>query len=351
MFLLFSCLHLSAEVLYDVTEIKISENADDFLEPRFINDNGQVAGESETGGFLWEQNGKVHLFSPKNAPVSDYGSYPDVYISGLNNEGQIVGTIYILGDSHAYIWDKEKGIQYLMINETTPLHSAISINNLGQVLGTVEDENESLEDQSFYVWQSKKDSFEILFEEDGIHTPIFIDDKEQSFFLIPNLSQLPFPEGSFCIWNDKNSTFNFPAENWLFPTIFNSGGDAGGYMKLAHIDQVKTYFWCWSSEQKKCKFFLPIEDHLDTWITIEAMNNRNEIVGSIAEETPDDSEHESAFIWDEIRGKRNLNDLIDPASHWDLNAAHSINNKGQIIGVGIYKGLEKPFLLTPKNQP
>ena len=46
-----------------------------------------------------------------------------------------------------------------------------------------------------------------------------------------------------------------------------------------------------------------------------------------------------------------LNDLIDPASGWELRGAVGINNAGQIIGYGTLNGILAPFLLTPVDVP
>ena len=45
-----------------------------------------------------------------------------------------------------------------------------------------------------------------------------------------------------------------------------------------------------------------------------------------------------------------LNDCIANTSGWMLEAAGAINNKGQIVGTGIYKGKHRAFLLTPEKR-
>ncbi len=44
-----------------------------------------------------------------------------------------------------------------------------------------------------------------------------------------------------------------------------------------------------------------------------------------------------------------LNDLITPSahSHWDLVQALSVNERGQIAGIGLEDGSPHAFLLTP----
>lgn len=46
-----------------------------------------------------------------------------------------------------------------------------------------------------------------------------------------------------------------------------------------------------------------------------------------------------------------LNGLLGPSSEWQLLAAYGLNDAGQIVGRGIYKGQERAFLLTPMPYP
>ncbi len=43
----------------------------------------------------------------------------------------------------------------------------------------------------------------------------------------------------------------------------------------------------------------------------------------------------------------NLNNLLPAGTGWELGAAYGINNKGQIVGTGKFKGQDTAFLLTP----
>lgn len=45
-----------------------------------------------------------------------------------------------------------------------------------------------------------------------------------------------------------------------------------------------------------------------------------------------------------------LNGLLAPGSTWQLLAAYGMNNSGQIVGRGLYNGVEQAFLLTPSVQ-
>lgn len=56
-----------------------------------------------------------------------------------------------------------------------------------------------------------------------------------------------------------------------------------------------------------------------------------------------------AFVWDKPHGFGDLNDRVPPNTGWKLEAATSINNRGEIVGWGDYKGVEDSgFLLLPE---
>jgi probable HAF family extracellular repeat protein len=73
-----------------------------------------------------------------------------------------------------------------------------------------------------------------------------------------------------------------------------------------------------------------------------AINNVGEVVGRA-----DDGNAEHAFIWDNVNGMRDLNNLIPAGSGWVLQEATGINNAGQIAGTGVLNGAHRAFLLTP----
>ncbi len=72
------------------------------------------------------------------------------------------------------------------------------------------------------------------------------------------------------------------------------------------------------------------------------INGLNQVVG-VAQ--PEDG-HLRAFLWE--NGKlTDLNDVIDPQSGWRLLVASRINDKGEILGRGYYKGYIHAFTLEP----
>jgi len=54
----------------------------------------------------------------------------------------------------------------------------------------------------------------------------------------------------------------------------------------------------------------------------------------------------AAFLFDN-GALYNLNALLAPGSGWELTAAYAVNDAGQIVGRGLFQGVERAFLLTP----
>jgi hypothetical protein len=75
-----------------------------------------------------------------------------------------------------------------------------------------------------------------------------------------------------------------------------------------------------------------------------ALNDCDVIVGEFGAS----SEWNHAFIWDEAHGFRNLNALADVGSEWNLETALSINDRGEIVGIGDRGGTQDVgYLLVP----
>ena len=77
-----------------------------------------------------------------------------------------------------------------------------------------------------------------------------------------------------------------------------------------------------------------------------ALNDCDVIVGEFGAS----SEWNHAFIWDEQHGFRNLNTLVDAGAEWNLETALSINDRGEIVGIGDRGGTQDVgYLLVPEK--
>lgn len=335
-----SFFNLKAEIEYEVIEITLN-SIEEYIEPKFINDNGQVAGDAGDSAFLWSPEGDSFFISLHGAFRYEPSYSSELIIAGLNDSGSIVGTLHSYCDDEeeeeVFIWDQKEGLRYPILDDSTHLSKALGINNSGQVLCTL--------DERLFIWHDLEDIVEVDFP--NSYFPVGIDENSHLLFAQQNSGPLLFPEGTFCFWDSHLRNFIFPKELWLFPQTFNPKGDVAGMMRVERIDGMKTYFWTWSQEKNSCEYFSPVETENEKWITINAMNDRNEIVGVFEQETDEDLDEENAFIWSEENGMRNLNDLINPTLGWELISANAINNRGEIVGIGFKNGFEKAFFARP----
>ncbi len=98
-----------------------------------INDNGQVTGvyraddcdgdPSDPHAFLWQNGGTPQIFAPLFQPT------------GINNAGQVVGSIAHAGQNGAFIWQNSTGLQNIGILPGDTYISTTRINDKGQVVG------------------------------------------------------------------------------------------------------------------------------------------------------------------------------------------------------------------------
>ena len=89
--------------------------------------------------------------------------------------------------------------------------------------------------------------------------------------------------------------------------------------------------------------FLPVPPgSSEAWA--HGINDRGQIVGET-----DAAQDSRAVLW---QGKRvfDLNTRISPHSGWVLTDATGINNHGQIVGHGLFRGQKRAFLLTPQEK-
>jgi RHS repeat-associated protein len=76
-----------------------------------------------------------------------------------------------------------------------------------------------------------------------------------------------------------------------------------------------------------------------------AVNSQGDAVGSgllSATNNPTDADY-NAFVYSDRFGFKNLNDMIDPASGWELLWAQGINDLGEIVGQGYHNGQRRAF--------
>jgi hypothetical protein len=77
----------------------------------------------------------------------------------------------------------------------------------------------------------------------------------------------------------------------------------------------------------------------------QAMNNCDFVVGGYGP----NSDKYRAFLWNVTAGFQDLNSLIRKGSGWKLESATAINDRGEIVGRGVFHHDDRGFLLIPQR--
>ncbi len=275
-----------------------------------INDIGQVVGNA----FNTTDYG-FHAILWENGTITDLGTLGgDFFWSSahdINNYGQIVGFANTaeedFGPVHAFLYDTQSTVNQEMQDLGTLggwESFATSINNIGQIVGESETIEEGL---NIFFYNISYGEMEDLGHFPG-HS------MERVFAAINDNNQVIFEHG---VWVDDH----------LEVHVFRMDAETGEFTDLGTLPG---YICSWPS----------------------AINNADDVVGWSTNGFPNDPSY--AFLCK--NGQMiNLTELAHP--DWVLEIAYSINDRGDIVGVGISpEGEQHGFLLkrispdTP-NQP
>jgi probable HAF family extracellular repeat protein len=120
------------------------------------------------------------------------------------------------------------------------------------------------------------------------------------------------------------------------PAAINDHGDIVGHALYSYGMRAVLY----RAGTLKDLGILP--DHIRSWAY--AINDFGDILGY----SEDAAERGGPFLYSG-GVMHDLKSLLPPHSGWTLSAAFAMNDLGQIVGVGLFRGEERGFLLTPKG--
>ncbi|HZZ43732.1 MAG TPA: hypothetical protein VFE58_12405 [Tepidisphaeraceae bacterium] len=265
-----------------------------------INDSGEVTGYSSVASTGVPQ----HAFLYSNGAMIDLGSLGnESFGQAINNNGQIAG-YYTIADGtnyHAFLYSNGTMTDIGVLPGTADTQAA-GVNDSGEVVG-----------ESYLSGGYNYHAFVYV---DGTMTDLgTLGGEISSASAINNAGQIVGKAslGVLATYFNSHSSLSIDEAHAF---LYSSGtmtdlGTLGGYQSQA-----------------------------------DAINNLGQIVGE-SDITPG-SYAEHAFLY--FDGTMiDLNSLIDPATGWVLNEATGINDRGQIIGNGMYDGQQEAFLLTPSG--
>jgi probable HAF family extracellular repeat protein len=276
-----------------------------------INAYGQMVGLalpfpqfSQARPVFWEssQSAPVELTV---VPSGFFGLAP-----GINAAGQIVGTIYSANTQSAVFWPNSNAapIYLTQLSNDFPFGGAFSVNAAGNIFGDGCDAD--------FV------ECHALFWASSASAPV----------------ALAAPGGEF-IYTDVGG---------LSSNSANGLNNAGGMVGLAYnadFSETRAVFWANSSSPA---VILNTSGDFSNG-TAESLNENGQIVGTAFDS---DFEDAHAFLWPSSNSPGiDLNTLIPSDSGWELQAAHSINNRGEIAGQGVLDGFGHAFVLIPVREP
>ncbi len=308
---------------YTVQDIGSLPVGDQWL-PTSINDKGVIVGVALNGldtmrekAFVWRQ-GKMTALT---------GSGGASYAREINNRGDILGEARGAdAATRPLIWPsgKEKAPRWLSDKKAG---HAYSLNQKGTALFS--------EGETFLFWPSR--------------TALSLKAPEGKFVSLPHLNDREEVAGNFArLGGEFSATIAEQPFLWqagkitLLPTLggrsfcmgLNNAGVAAGWTETSE----RVRHACVWKEGVLQDLSLP------EFRTSEAtaINDSGIIVGHIYTQQIE----MRAYLWKNGEAI-DLNTRIPADSGWKLNYADGINNRGQIIGSGYYKGHQHGFVLTP----
>lgn len=350
---LFTAATASTTLSYAVTDLGVLPGKTSSV-AYAINDAGWVVGASDnpvgasssSRAFLWRNKTMIDLSLGQGYGYSK--------ATDINNAGQVVGQGSKSGKYHAFLWQNDK---MTTLGFTTALFDqfnsgAYYINNRGVVVGYPPITNTPINDplnfpRQAFLWKNGKivplsvpppdfNSNNPSSFASGINNKGQIVGSAMGGYISPNKTII----AKYLLWNNRTptdlgipNTANPGAPG--YPTAINYKGQVVGNTNVSGSSQSTipmgvAFLW----QNNNITYLGSLKGGTSTAYSINASGK---VVGR---------SDGHAFVW-QNGVMSDLNNLLLPSSGWELISANDINNKGQIVGLGIFNHQQRAFLLTP----
>lgn len=249
----------------------------------------------------------------------------------INTSGFVVGKLMKAGGSTGFLYDPIAD-QLLDLNQFAPptfaVHEARAVNAGGDLAG--------LHAGGGFVMYANKtfDDLGALLKKAGLtSTVIWVADINASG-QITGLFDGPGGQQGFIYDTPSKRAVPFSDPgNAVRPTAINDSGEVVGIVTPPLPAQAQSFRFQYPNG--------PLQRITAPGGATDINNARTFVGPALPSASP------AAWIQFEDQASIDLNWLIDPQSGWTLQQAISINNVGQVAGMGLYQGQQQPFLLTP----
>lgn len=319
--------------LYSVTDlgqqVAFSLSSDAFA----INATGAVAGyavvNNKPQAVIWQNGASQNLGSPIS---TDYA-----YARDINDAGVVVGYTKVgnsNGPSRGFVWEPSSGNSGQFTDVPPPTGSAssplTSINNQGQAAG-----GDGYQGDIFgpgFIFDIAARTSTRLPTTSPVY-PLVPSAINDSGIVVANVSDSSRPP--YLYQNGVTS----PISGLRSAYAVNKAGIIAGSQVSTSLSVAAI------TQNNQTTLLFPSNTTVDS--VAYGLNNQGFVVGSSSGST-------DAFVWGPgINGNPKestselLNYLIDTSTGWQLQIAHDVNDRGQIVGVGQHNGRRSAFLLTP----
>ena len=311
-----------------------------------INKGGQVLG-TESHAFLWTNGARHYL----GVLPGDKGGSKAI---SLNDGGQALGFSYarpqsgeaVSGPSHAFVW-QNGAFTTISGDAAAYISGATKINNAGQVLLVGGAINGGVISSSAILWQAGQVTPLVAIGKSGAQIQIStINNRGQALGAASDSTaqflDAPAIYRSYLVQNGQVTDLgSLPDRPSTGAALLNDNGQIIGRGSSLNPNDTSiiTETYVWQNGQFTVLYNLPVESALI------ALNNPGQLVGWMQDTT---LVRRYAFLYD--TNKQTLTDLdatVAKGTGWTLEMAAGINDRGQIIGSGQFKGQARNFLLTP----